>query len=418
MTTDIYITGINHNSAPIEIREKFTLDDSAQFDALVELASIVDEVVMLSTCNRTEIIYYAPEGWQRDEVRKYLLDLGGVNPEQFDTHFYCLDQSKALTHLFRVAAGLDSMVLGEAQILGQIKSAFQLSIDNGFTKEKFFSIYQHMLNIAKTVRTQTRLGHGSVSVSTIAVQLARNIFEDLDGKNVVLVGAGEMCELAGELFRKSGVVDIRVVNRSAHRADALAEKFSGSAHGLEELAGVLADADIVLTSISSDKSLIRRDLISPVMETRRGRPLFVIDIGVPRNVDADVNAVRDVYLYNMDDLQRLVDKNILEKQKEALIAEKMILRKVDDLSRANGHLAGELILSLQERVGTVKNEELAKLFRRSKTLSTRDKEEVEKSVNLIVNKILHDPIISLRRGLKDEDSSPRYIRVFKDFFNL
>ena len=416
---DFCIYGTNHTNASVDIREKFAFDERSQLEILADLNAFVDEIVLLSTCNRTEVMYRAKDGKSLDKVRETLGIVSKMTDDQMDQFFYFYKGRQALIHLFRVASGLDSMVLGETQILGQTKNAFELSLKHGYSKECFNQIYQRMLNAAKLVRSKTSVCRGSVSVASMAVQLARNIFGTLNDKTVALIGAGEMCELAAEHLVKSGIRDIRVINRSRDKAISLAKRYSGSAHTLDQLNNVIVDIDIVLSSVLSNDPILTYGSIERIVRKRRERSLFIIDIAVPRNVEASVNNLAEVYLYNIDDLQQLVSENLKERQREAAKAVKLLEHKVDELLNFNGRLAGELILSLRERVTKIKNQELERLFQRNETFSAEDKKKVEQTVNLIVNKILHDPIISLKEGLRKESTKTHYItRRFKDFFNL
>ena len=416
---DFSILGTNHVCAPVDIREKFAFDQDSQLAVMKQIGDFVDEIVLLSTCNRTEVMYHSNGEKSHERIRDILSTAGKVERGYMDRYFYFYRGRQALIHLFRVASGLDSMVLGETQILGQTKSAFEFSLKNGYSKDRFTQIYQRMLNTAKTVRRETGVSTGSVSVGSIAAQLAKNIFETLHDKRVTLIGAGEMCELAAEHLMSSGVRRITIVNRSKDKALRLAEQLSASAHTLDELPRLLPDTDIILSSVSSAKPVITYDSFRKTIKKRRGRALFIIDIGVPRNVESRVNSLADVYLYNIDDLKKLVNENLKERQREAATAEALIKNKVDEIFNLNGKLVGELILSLQERVATIKSRELEQLFQRNRHLSDDDKRQVEHSINLIINKILHDPIISLRRELSGKTASTNYIvRKFKDFFNL
>ena len=413
------IFGTNHIKAPVEIREKFALNKDTQLEILERLAVFADEIVLLSTCNRTEVIYRGKNQDSHEKIREILAFFGNVERHHLDSFFYFLKGKQALLHLFRVASGLDSMVFGETQILGQTKTAFEFSLKRGYSKDRFHQIYQRMLNTAKTVRRETGVGKGSVSVGSVAVQLAKNIFDNLNDKMVVLIGAGEMCELAAEHFIKSGVKEIAIINRSHDKAVQLAEKYSASAHTMDALPHLMVSPDIILSSVTCKDPILTYGLLHNIMKKRRGKSLFIMDIAVPRNVEVRVNDLADVYLYNIDDLQQLVRENLKKRHREAASAEKLIQKKVDEIINFNGKLAGELILSLQERVTKIKYQELEHLFQRNKDFSDADKQQVEQTVNSIINKILHDPIISLRRGLSKNNVSDRYIiRRFKDFFNL
>ena len=416
---DFSIFGTNHLNAPVDMREKFAFNESSQLTILAELNSFVEEIVLLSTCNRTEVIYRARDGNSLDKVRQTLCNAGKVTQDQLDEFFYFYKGRQALIHLFGVASGLDSMVLGETQILAQTKNAFELSLKHGYSKQCFNQIYQRMLNAAKGVRSKTGVCRGSVSVASMAVQLARNIFGSLDDKTVGLIGAGEMCEIAAENFMKSGIKDIHIINRNREKAISLADKYGGLAHSFDQRNNVLEDLDIVLSSVTSNDPILTYRNIEKIVKKRREKSLFIIDVAVPRNVEASVNQISNVYLYNIDDLQRLVSENLKERQREAARAKKLLEHKVDELLNMNGSLAGELILSLRDRVTKIKDQELERLFLKNETFSDDDRKKVEQTVNLIVNKILHDPIISLKQDLRKDSTKTHYItRRFKDFFNL
>ncbi len=417
--THIFIIGLNHVSAPLDIREKFALEGDSRLTVLADLSAIVDEVVFLSTCNRTEVIYSAAAVEKHDHVRGFIQRLGDLTLDQFEQFFYCHSDRTALTHLFRVAAGLDSMIPGETQILGQMKRAFDDSFRHGYTSGNFERIYQHMLNTAKTIRTETDIGKGSVSVGTVAVQLAGNIFGDLDDKAVVLIGAGEMSENAAEQFHRVGVGAFKVVNRSIERAAELAARFGGVPYGLDEIRTPLIAADVVVCSVSSQGYVIDRTLAGDIMEARRNRALFIIDIAVPRNVEPQVHEIPEIYVYNIDDLKKLVDRNLDGRIAQIARGEAMIADRVDELSSYDRRVLSGLIQSLQERVTEIKVKELEKLFRRNEAFTEDGRAQIEQAVNQIVNKILHDPIISLRRELqKRERGSRKIVDIFKDFFNL
>ena len=412
------ITGLNHKTAPVELREKLSFAGEKYEKAIKELKQIddVEEFVLLSTCNRTEFIFRSEHNGAQ-KVLDFLCDKGDISESELKEYIYELNEFEALTHLYRVGAGLNSLVIGETQILGQVKTAFEDSIEKQISSSSFLKIYQSMLACAKAVRRGTDIGKGSLSVSFIAVQLAKNIYSNFHDKEVLLVGAGEMCELAGVHFNEAGVEGINVVNRSLDKAEKLAAKFDGKAFPLTELSKACSQADIILSSTGADDFVLTYDLIEPIVAKRRN-PLFLIDIAVPRDIDPKLNELNDVFLYNIDALNQIAQENQKSRNKAVHKAELIIDQQVDEFKQniftAN---LGPVISSLKKRSEEIKVDELEKLFRKNSHMSDDDKKTIERSVSLIVNKILHDPIISLREGVKKERSS-RVINVFKDFFNL
>lgn len=412
------ITGLNHKSAPVELREKLSFTGDKYEAVIKELREEEElaEFALLSTCNRTEFIFRS-ETDGAAKILKFLCQQGDIEEQELREFIYELDEFDALSHLYRVGSGLNSLVVGETQILGQVKNAFEDSLEKEISGKSFLKIYQSMLQCAKAVRHGTDIGKGSLSVSFIAVQLAKNIFSSFHDKKVLLVGAGEMCELAGVHFNEAGVESINVVNRSFDRAEKLASKFDGKAFPLDELVDACSQADIILSSTGAEDFILTYELIAPLALKRR-EPLFLIDIAVPRDIEPKVNELNDIFLYNIDDLNQIAQENQKSRNKAVHKADEIIAQQVNEFREGifTANL-GPVISSLKKRSEEVKVEELDKLFRKNDHLSDDDRKSIERSVNLIVNKILHDPIISLREGVKKERSS-RVINVFKDFFNL
>ena len=412
------ITGLNHKTAPVELREKLSFAGDNYEDAIKELkeSNELDEFALLSTCNRTEFLFRSDHNGDQTII-DFLCKRGDISEAELKDYIYELHEFDALSHLYRVGAGLNSLVVGETQILGQVKNAFEDAIEKEISGNSFLKIYQSMLQCAKAVRRGTDIGKGSLSVSFIAVQLAKNIFSSFHDKKVLLVGAGEMCELAGIHFNEAGVANINVVNRSLDKGEKLAAKFEGKAFPLDQLAEASKGADIILSSTGADDFVLTYDLISPIALKRR-EPLFLIDIAVPRDIDPKLNELNEIFLYNIDDLNLIAQENQKSRNNAVSKAEEIIDQQVDEFRQGifTANL-GPVISSLKKRSEEVKAEELEKLFRKNQHMTDEDRKSIERSVNLIVNKILHDPIISLREGVKKERSS-RVINVFKDFFNL
>ncbi|MCM8528481.1 MAG: glutamyl-tRNA reductase, partial [Lentisphaeraceae bacterium] len=352
------ITGLNHKTAPVELREKLSFAGENYEDAIKELKSSneLEEFALLSTCNRTEFLFRSDHNGAQ-EIIDFLCRKGDISEKELKEYIYELDEFEALSHLYRVGSGLNSLVVGETQILGQVKNAFEDAIEKEISGNSFLKIYQSMLQCAKAVRRGTDIGKGSLSVSFIAVQLAKNIFSSFHDKKVLLVGAGEMCELAGIHFNEAGVESINVVNRSLDKAEKLAAKFDGQAFPLDKLTEAASKADIILSSTGADGFVLTYDLISPIALKRR-EPLFLIDIAVPRDIDPKLNELNEIFLYNIDDLNLIAQENQKSRNKAVSKAEEIIDTQVDEFRQGifTANL-GPVISSLKKRSEEVKAEE-------------------------------------------------------------
>ena len=420
--TGYFVCGVNHVSAPVEVRERLSVSTEAAPDFLRGLNGELSERVLVSTCNRTELIGFPWSGNSRQQVVAGLANFCGLEISAIEPHFYVHQGPEAVQHVFRVASGLDSMVPGETQITGQMKDAFDLSFGEDLAGRAMRSVYQRMLHTAKAVRAETNLGEGAVSVSSVAVQLARGIFDPLNNRTVLLLGAGEMCRTAGEHFVAAGVSGIHVVNRTFSRAEELAADVGGTAHKWEDLPAQLAAADVVLTCTGSKEPVLTKALVEKALGRRGGRPLFLIDIAVPRDVAPAVKRLADVYVYNIDDLQLIVARNVKKRQVAANDAERIVQAKVKEFSADPSAEVGPLIQSLRSRAEAIREAELEKLFRQNPQWDDKERERVARSTRLMLNRILHDPILSLRRGVSDSregEAPPRNLTaLFKEFFNL
>ncbi len=413
------IIGLNYRSASVELRERFALPPDDKVKLLDTLTSMTEECVLLTTCNRTELIYSAAGSRAQAAVRDLFRGIGELSEAESADVLYTYHDGEALVHLYRVACALDSMVPGETQIIGQVKDAFDQSFRLGCVKSRFNRIHQHMLKTVKRVRNETRLGEGAVSVSSVAVQLAQHVFEDIHTKRVLLVGAGEMCALAGEHFQKVGVAAIDVANRSLERARTLAARMNGSGYSLSELPSLLVEHDIIFTSTASESCVLTEAMVSDAIRLRHGQPLFIIDISVPRDVEAQVEELPDVYLYNIDALEHLVASNLAARRREAERAEQIVREQADAYLRQESNNLGPLIQSLHDRVRSIKAEQLDKLYQHDESLTVEQRAAIDRSVDLILNKVLHDPLISLRRSIEEPERPPRnMVSLFKYFFNL
>lgn len=320
MTNKIAILGLNHKTSPVEIRERLAFPPSKLSEAfrLLKETCSVKESVIISTCNRVEI-YIAADNGSRDEkdiLFKFLKEFHGVELTSFEEGVYFYSEPESVRHLFSVASGLDSMVIGETEVFGQVKSAYEAARQAGMTREVLNPLFQKAFNVAKEIRTKTLIGKGGVSVSSVACELAKKIFEDLSEKTIMILGAGKMGESTAKYLISRGIKSILVSNRSYERALELALVFGGKAIKFDDCFDEMANVDIVISSTGAPHFLIKPEEIKEVMHRRRSRPIFIIDISVPRNVDPKVGILEDVYLYNIDDLKQLAEENINKRRAE------------------------------------------------------------------------------------------------------
>jgi glutamyl-tRNA reductase len=334
-----------------------------------------------------------------------------------DEHLYEHKDGDAMRHVLRVASSLDSMVVGEPQILGQTKDAYRVAFECGAAGPLLGRLFQNAFATAKRVRAETRIAERPVSVARVAVELARQIFEDLSEKQALLIGAGEMIEMALELLRGDGLEAIRVVNRTPERAAELARRFGATAHGLDELPALLPEVDVVLTSIGGSRPVLGVESVSQALRARRNRPVFVIDIGVPRNADPEINQLDNAYLYDIDDLASMARENAEQRRRETVRAEAIV---EEQRQRFDGWLAAlravPTIRHLRERVEAIRTAELERAFRRL-PLEEEQREAVEALTRSITNKILHAPLSRLRREAEREEGMA-YLEAARVLFGL
>lgn len=419
MNAELLVLGLNHRSAPVALREAFACGGGECGQGSLLAAGTI-EAVRLHTCNRSEWILLAdaPEtalaAWRTRICRE-----GQLGEADFQRCFYCHRGPEALLHLARVASGLDSMITGEPQILGQFKAAFQQAFACGAAAAGMDRVLQRVLRAAKRVRSETAVGRGAVSVAAVAVQLARSMFDDLSSRRVLILGAGEMCEQAAAGFAAAGAQRLTVLNRTPERAAELAARFQAASGSLAELPAALAEADIVLSSTASPAPLLTVPLLCACLPARHGCPLFIIDIAVPRDAEPAVNDLDGVYLYNIDDLQELVAQSQQGRQAEAAKAEALLRAELAAAEALDEAELGSLISTLRERADDVRQQELERLFRRHPAWSEEDRRQIERSVGLILNRLMHDPLVSLRRSVLDDEPAPRSLVQFcRRFFNL
>ncbi len=399
---ELIVLGLNHKTAPIEIRERLAFQDSEIGPALSEATSLpsVKEGMILSTCNRVEIFAAAREADKAvHDLKDFLSRHRGISLKEFERDLYLFTGEEAVKHIFRVASSLDSMVVGEPQILGQIKSAYNLSVESKASGLVLHKLLHRAFHVAKRVRTETQIGNSAVSVSFVAVELAKKIFETLSRKIVLLIGAGEMCELAARHLVSAGVEKVLVTNRTYDRAAVLAREFKGEPIPFEDVNQGLRRADIVISATDSRHCLIEHDQVVKVMKDRKQKPIFFIDIADPRDIEPRVGDVENVYLYNLDDLQKVANENIRDRGKEARKAESLVQDEVERF--VNWYKTLEVtptIVALRKRFEEIRKKELEKTLSLHPNLSDRERQSLEALTSAIVNKILHGPLTLLKRA--------------------
>lgn len=399
------VLGINHRTAPVELRGKVTFPSEQIDAALADLCSLegVEEAVILSTCNRTEIYYASPDE-NTSRVSNWLCDFHRVDPRLLKPHLYSYNEAEMVRHILRVAAGLDSVVLGEPQILGQMKAAYQQATDRNKIHKHINRLFQNTFAVAKQIRTDTAIGASPVSVAFAAVSLARQIFGDMKDNTALLIGAGDTIELAARHLHEHGIGQIIIANRTVDRAHELAAQFNGYGISLDEIQTPLATADLVITATGSPQILLDKDMVSAALAGRKHHPVLMIDIAVPGDIASDVGTLDDIYLYSVDDLEEVIKENLASRQEAALQAEEIIEVQVERFmgwTRSLDAVPG--IQAYREHAGTIGEQELAKA--REMLASGKDPDDViEVLAHNIVNKLAHEPSVNLRKAAADGQS--------------
>jgi glutamyl-tRNA reductase len=397
----LLVTGVSHKTAPVEVRERLAFAEISLPSALRDLASLdgVNEAMLLSTCNRVEIALTADDAVDPiAAVNSFLRDSRGVQMDALGPCLYHHEGKDAIHHLFRVAASLDSMVVGEPQILGQLKAAYAHAKANDCLNGLLENVITHAFSVAKRVRSETGIGQMAVSVSYAAVELARKIFGSLDGRTVIIVGSGKMSELAARHLRRSGAAHIFVTNRTYERAQELAIMFQGTPIEYNRFLGILPEVDILIASSGAAHFILNKEEMQRVISARRNKPMFLIDIAVPRNIEPSVNEIDNVFLYDIDDLQEVVNANLRERIKEAERAEELVTHEVERMmARLKVQEVAPTIVSLQEQLEHIRAAEIERMRRKLGPLTREQEEALDGLTRGIVNKIAHGPISELRR---------------------
>jgi len=395
------LVGLSHKTAPVEIRERLAFSNDALRSALASLVDrrAVNEAMILSTCNRVEVVAESPDDRL---IRDFICEFHQISHDSVSTHLYSYRNVEAIRHVFRVTASLDSMVIGEPQILGQVKEAFRIAMDAGTVGMHLSALMNRAFAVAKKVRSETGISQSAVSVSYAAVELARKIFGDLSGKTVMIIGASKMGELAAKHLRRAGASSVLVTNRTFERAVELAKVFEGAAVPFEHFTDHMAGADIVITSTGAPHFIIGKNLAEQVIHRRKNKPIFFIDIAVPRDIDPAVNQIDNAFLYDIDDLQQVIDANLKERFKEAMRAEQIVDDEVEAFClKMQTRDVVPTIVQLRESLEKVRRDEIERNRRHLKDLSPEQQAAVDQITKSIVNKILHPPIEQLKQMAHD-----------------
>ncbi|MFP3998751.1 MAG: glutamyl-tRNA reductase [Desulfobacterales bacterium] len=419
---EIGILGINHNSAPVDLREILAFSNQECRSSVQHLKKQpeLNEILIISTCNRVEMLFTAYDSHEAIAVLKsHIAETKSVEEARFEEALYTYQGSGAVKHLFRVASSLDSMVLGEPQILGQVKEAYRCAVENRGTGVILNRLLHKAFTVAKRIRSETGIGDRAVSISYAAVELARKIFGRLEDKAVLLVGAGEMAELAVEhLNRTRSTGPLYVANRTFEVGVDLARRFSGSAIRFEEIEETIKSADIIISSTGSPDYVLTRDQVRPAMRQRKQKPLFFIDIAVPRDIDPSVNRIDNAYVYDIDDLQDVIEENLESRRSESIKAERIVDEAAVRFDQWYKSLdVVPTIKQLRAKLESIADAELKKTLLSMEHINEKDMEALERMNKAVVKKIMHDPVQFLKNPGSHRDKS-LYIDLARKLFNL
>jgi glutamyl-tRNA reductase len=416
------LIGVNHKSAPLDLRERLAIPESRLRDTCRDLTAFpgIEEGMVISTCNRVELVTHTANG--HTDLRGFLHSHFHLRPEELDPHVYEFREKDAVRHIFRVASSLDSMVVGEAQILGQVKEAYATARAVGAVRGQLDQLFTRAFAVAKRVRTETEVGSSSVSIASVAVELAKKIFGTLEGKTVFVVGAGKMSELAARHLLAHGCTSIFVSNRTYDRAVGLAHKFDGQAIKFDDLYATCDRADIVITSTGSPKAIFRREHGEQFLARRKNRPMFFIDIAVPRDVAPDMAKLDGIFTYDIDDLQQAVSSHVADRRKEAERAEAIITHEVENFkarfeARAHALDVVPTIVSLQDHLESIRQAEIDHVRGRFGPMTREQEIAIEALTRGIINKVMHTPITTLKTAAKESEATT-IVEVVRRLFNL
>ncbi len=417
----IIVVGLNYKTAPVEIREKLTFNESELSIAMQTLKnkkSILENII-ISTCNRTEIYAVVDQlHTGRHYVKSFLSEWFGIDKEEFTPFLNIFENDGAIEHLFNVSCGLNSMVVGETQILGQVRSSFLKAQEENTVGTVFNHLFKQAVTLAKRAHSETDIGANAVSVSYAAVELAKKIFGDLANKNVLILGAGKMGELALQNLHGSGVKKVTVINRTFEKAQSLAERFAGEAKSIAELQCALIDADIMISSTGAKDFVITKDMMVHVERLRKGRPLFMVDIAVPRDLDPSLADLDSVFLYDIDDLEGIVEANMQERQKAAEVIEIMIEAEIIEFKNWINTLGVVPVISaLRNKALAIQAETMESIERKMPNLTERERKVLNKHTKSIINQLLKDPILRAKE-IAAEPNADESLKLFMKIFDI
>ncbi len=417
----LILLGMNHKTAPVELRERLSIACDDEGRTVREVTDIpqVREALYLSTCNRVEVLAKVDHiDSALAKIGDFILSHGNLSAKELEACLYVYRDEEAVRHLFRVASSIDSMVMGEPQILGQVKEAYRRSVEEKTAGVILNKLLHQTFRVAKRVRTETAISANAVSVGYTAVELSKKIFGNLSGKSVLLVGAGEMAELAARHLWERGADAITIVNRTYEKALRLAGEFGGKAAGLDMLEKKLGESDIIISSTGTPGFIIDRAMIEKALRRRKNRLLFLIDIAVPRDIDPAIGDMDNVYLYNIDDLQAVVDENLKNRLEEAGKAERIIDEEVETFMKWHATLqVVPTIVELRSKIEDITRSELERSASWMKGLQEDDRNHIEALVQAVVNKILHDPVTGLKEISENGGADP-YVAALRRLFGL
>ncbi|WP_226667163.1 glutamyl-tRNA reductase [Metabacillus litoralis] len=417
----ILVVGLNYKTAPVEIREKlnFQPDELAVAMKQLKKQKSVLENVIVSTCNRTELYAVVDQlHTGRYYIKAFLADWFGIDKDEITPYLTIFEQDGALDHLCKVACGLDSMILGETQILGQVRSSFLLAQEHQTVGTIFNQLFKQVITLAKRSHSETDIGANAVSVSYAAVELAKKIFGDLRSKHVLILGAGKMGELAAQNLHGSGVGKVTVMNRTLQKAEELANRFDGNAKSMNELQCGLIEADILISSTGAKDFVITKEMVTHVEKMRKGKPLFMVDIAVPRDLDPKLAELDSVFLYDIDDLQGIVEANLQERKVAAEKIELMIEEEIVQFKQWINTLGVvPVIAALRNKALSVQAETMESIERKMPNLTDRERKVLNKHTKSIINQLLKDPIVKVKE-LSAEPNAQESLELFKKIFNI
>lgn len=416
---NILVVGLNHRTADVDVREKLAFNGPKLEEGLLRIKELpaIEEAIILSTCNRVEI-YADVKGHEdaSETLTTFLSEFHSLDRTALRKSLYFLKGEDAVRHIFRVSASLDSMVVGEPQILGQMKDAFDFALQKKTTGMLLNRLMKKAISVAKRIRTETKIAENAVSISFAAVELARKIFTDLSEKSFMLLGAGDMAELAARHMMNFNVREVIVVNRTFERGCELANEFNGRAVRFEDFLKEMVHADIIICSTNAPTYVLRREDMQRVMKERRNKPVFIIDISVPRNIDPEINNIDNVYLYDVDDLQGVVEENIMERKKEAEMAEAIIHEEIAAFQKWISSLDSiPTVVALRNKAEEIKKDELDRLMNKFPELGEKERKAIEYMASAIVNKLIHPPTIAIKEDSEDREE---LIAVIKKLYGL